>query len=79
MRMNEHNKVLNGVVCWFDSKRGYGFLTPSDGGTDLFIHYSNIDNGDAGFKTLEQGQKVSFELGKNHKGTQACCIRVLTE
>jgi CspA family cold shock protein len=66
---------LTGVVAWFNSKTGYGFITRDDGAGDIFVHYSNIVS--EGFKTLEQGQKVEFELGANHKGQQAQSIKVI--
>lgn len=71
------SEKLRGVVCWFSSKKGFGFITKDDGSGDLFCHYSNIVSD--GFKTLEQGQHVEFELGTNHKGCQAVMIRVLSD
>ncbi len=59
----------NGTVKWFNDKKGYGFITPDDGGDDLFIHHSNIDM--EGFKTLQDGQKVDFESGEGKKGPEA--------
>ncbi len=53
--------MAGGTVKWFNDEKGYGFITPDDGSKDLFVHYSNID-GD-GFKSLSEGQKVSFEPG----------------
>jgi len=57
-----------GSVKWFDSSKGYGFIT-TDGGRDIFVHYSAIKN--EGFKTLQDGQKVEFEVIENDKGPQA--------
>lgn len=65
-----------GVVCWFSAKKGIGFIT-REGEDDLFVHYSNIVA--TGFKTLKPGQKVSFELGENHKGPQAVNVVVVEE
>lgn len=59
---------LTGTVKWFNESKGYGFIT-RDGGPDLFVHFSNII-GD-GFKTLKEGQQVSFTEGKGQKGPQA--------
>lgn len=58
-----------GTVKWFNESKGYGFITPEDGGKDLFVHYSNI-SGD-GFKTLTEGQKVEFSVGQGPKGENA--------
>ena len=58
-----------GVVKWFDDKKGYGFITPEDGGKDLFVHYSNVE-GD-GYKSLAEGQAVEFTVGQGPKGEHA--------
>jgi CspA family cold shock protein len=64
---------LNGTVKWFNSSKGYGFITNEDG-TDYFVHFKSIEGMD--FKTLEEGQKVSFEIGEGKKGPQAVSVRV---
>jgi cold shock protein len=64
-----------GIVKWFNGEKGYGFITPEDGGKDVFVHYSAIEGG--GYKTLEEGQRVSFELGQGQKGAQADHVRAL--
>jgi len=60
--------MANGEVKWFNNTKGYGFIRKEDG-SDIFVHFSAIQ-GD-GYKTLEQGQKVSFEVGSGPKGPQA--------
>ena len=63
---------VTGVVKWFSNPKGYGFITQDNGGKDVFVHYTAIQ-GD-GFKTLEQGQKVRFEITKGEKGEQAANV-----
>jgi cold shock CspA family protein len=58
-----------GVVKWFNAEKGYGFITPADGGKDCFVHFSAIQGG--GFRKLEEGEKVEFEIGQGQKGPQA--------
>ena len=58
-----------GTVKWFDQEKGYGFIIPDEGGEDLFVHYSAIEGG--GFRNLEEGEKVSYEVGQGRKGPQA--------
>ena len=55
-----------GTVKWFNDSKGYGFLTPSEGGKDLFVHMSEIKM--EGFKTLKEGQEVEYEEGESDKG-----------
>jgi cold shock protein len=62
-----------GTVKWFNDAKGYGFITPDDGGEDLFAHFSAIQM--AGFKSLKEGQKVSFEVTQGPKGKQASNIQ----
>jgi CspA family cold shock protein len=62
-----------GTVKWFNDAKGYGFITPDDGGEDLFAHFSAIQM--SGFKTLKEGQKVSFEVTQGPKGKQASNIQ----
>jgi CspA family cold shock protein len=66
--------MLEGRVKWFNEKKGYGFITRNDGGEDVFVHYSGI-NGD-GFKTLEEGDLVEFEIKDTPKGPQAVNVSV---
>jgi len=67
------SKVNGGIVKWFNDSKGYGFLTPSNGGKDLFVHMSGIKT--EGFKTLKEGQIVNFEKGVTDKGP--CAINVI--
>lgn len=57
-----------GTVKWFNEAKGYGFITPSDGSEDVFVHYSTIEGN--GFKTLKEGQKVEYEATRGPKGLQ---------
>jgi cold shock CspA family protein len=65
--------MATGTVKWFDDAKGYGFITPDDGGKDLFAHHSAIQMN--GFKSLKQNQKVEFEVRSGQKGPQAANIR----
>ncbi|SDH71214.1 cold-shock protein [Agrococcus jejuensis] len=67
--------MATGTVRWFDSGKGYGFITPDDGSADLFAHYSQIAT--SGFKTLDENQKVEFEVTQGQKGLQASNITPL--
>ena len=67
--------MTTGVVKWFSSEKGYGFITPDDGSDDVFAHFSNIDSN--GYRTLEEGQKVEFEITQGPKGPQASNISPL--
>ena len=58
-----------GTVKRFNQEKGYGFIIPDDGGEDLFVHYSSIEG--SGFRSLEEGEKVSYEVGQGRKGPQA--------
>jgi len=62
-----------GTVKWFNDSKGFGFVTPDAGGDDLFAHFSAIQMN--GFKTLREGQKVSFDISNGPKGKQATNIR----
>ena len=62
-----------GTVKWFNDAKGYGFITPDDGGEDLFAHFSAINSN--GFKSLKEAQRVAFEVTTGPKGKQAANIR----
>jgi CspA family cold shock protein len=64
-----------GVVKWFNADKGFGFITPSDGSKDLFVHFSEIQS--SGYRSLDEGQRVSFEAGEGPKGPQAQKVSVI--
>jgi len=61
--------AVTGTVKWFDSKKGFGFITRDDNGQDIFVHFSAIQG--SGFRNLEEGQKVRFEIVEDTKGPRA--------
>ncbi|MHC4204957.1 MAG: cold-shock protein [Planctomycetota bacterium] len=65
--------MSTGKVKWFNSSKGYGFIEPDDGGNDLFVHHSEIKTN--GFASLDEGQKVEFEIGEGKKGP--CATNVI--
>ncbi|SKC39164.1 cold-shock protein [Krasilnikoviella flava] len=67
--------MAQGTVKWFNGEKGYGFITPTAGGQDLFVHYSAIQSD--GYRTLDEGQGVEFEVGQGQKGPQAEQVRPL--
>jgi len=67
--------MTEGVVKWFSQDKGYGFITPADGGKDLFVHFSEIQG--EGFRNLDEGQRVGFESQQGPKGPQATKVTPL--
>ena len=67
--------MATGIVKWFNDAKGFGFITPDEGGEDLFAHFSAINS--PGFKTLKENQRVSFEVVSGPKGKQASNIQNL--
>jgi cold shock protein len=67
--------MATGIVKWFNETKGFGFITPDEGGADLFVHHTGINS--EGFKTLKENEKVTFEIGEGAKGP--CATNVTTE
>lgn len=68
--------MRTGIVKWFNDAKGFGFITPEDGGEDIFVHYSSIQG--SGRRTLMEGQKVTFEEQRGPKGLSATQVSVLS-
>lgn len=67
--------MATGTVKWFNSEKGFGFIAPDDGSADVFAHFSAISG--SGYRSLEENQKVEFEVEQGPKGLQAADIRAL--
>jgi CspA family cold shock protein len=65
--------MATGTVKWFDGRKGFGFITPDDGGKELFVHHSGIEM--EGFKDLNDGQAVEYEIGEGEKGPCAQSVK----
>lgn len=66
---------MQGTVKWFNSEKGYGFIQPDDGSADVFVHYSEIQSN--GYKSLDENQRVEYEVGQGQKGPQAQSVRAV--
>ncbi len=64
-------ELVNGTVKWFNSDKGFGFIEQEDGGKDVFVHFRQINNSGHGRVSLDEGQKVTYEVGQGEKGPQA--------
>ncbi|GAA1985556.1 transcription antiterminator/RNA stability regulator CspE [Amycolatopsis minnesotensis] len=67
--------MANGTVKWFNAEKGFGFIAPEDGSDDVFVHYSEIQG--SGFKSLEENQRVQYEVTQGQKGPQASGVSVV--
>lgn len=67
--------MATGTVKWFSNDKGYGFITPEDGGKDLFVHHTGIAG--EGFRSLTEGERVEYEATEGEKGPQATNVRVV--
>jgi CspA family cold shock protein len=67
--IEERSAVASGTVKWFNSEKGFGFIEQEGGGPDVFAHYSNISG--SGYRELQEGQKVTFDVTQGQKGPQA--------
>lgn len=67
--------MARGTVKWFDSKKGFGFITPDEDGPDVFVEYTAVEG--AGFRSLEEGQRVRFEVRRTKPGPEALQVSVI--
>ena len=75
LHSKEYRKMPQGTVKWFNAEKGFGFIAPEDGSADVFVHYTEIQG--SGFRTLEENQRVEFEVGQSPKGPQATGVRAV--
>jgi len=74
-QLREEKNMPVGTVKWFNADKGFGFITPDDGGADVFAHFSAIAS--SGFRSLDENQRVEFEVTQGPKGPQAANIRTI--
>ncbi len=67
--------MATGTVKWFNAEKGYGFIAPDSGGEDVFVHFSAIQS--SGYKSLDEGQKVEFEVTQGQKGDAAADVKAI--
>ncbi|MEE2034870.1 cold-shock protein [Rhodococcus chondri] len=67
--------MAQGTVKWFNAEKGFGFIEQDGGGADVFVHYSEIQG--SGFKSLDEGARVEFEIGQGQKGPQAQGVHII--
>ncbi len=67
--------MAQGTVKWFNAEKGFGFITPDDSDSDVFVHYSAIQSD--GYRSLEENQRVEFEIGQGQKGPQATGVTII--
>jgi CspA family cold shock protein len=67
--------MAQGTVKWFNAEKGFGFITPDEGGADLFVHHTAIQ--EKGFRTLQENQRVTFDVTQGQKGPQATNVQKL--
>jgi cold shock protein len=67
--------MAQGTVKWFNAEKGFGFISQDDGGNDVFVHHSEIEA--SGFRSLDEGQRVQFEIRQGNKGQQATGVRAV--
>lgn len=68
-------RYMQGTVKWFNAEKGFGFIAPDEGGADVFVHYSAIES--SGYRSLEENQRVEFNITQGQKGPQADAVRPL--
>jgi cold shock protein len=72
---SQEKQMAQGSVKWFNGDKGFGFIAPDGGGADVFVHYSAIDAG--GYRSLEENQRVEFDITQGQKGPQAEHVRLV--